>query len=72
MARNGVGRNAYRVLVAAPEGMSLLRRHRHRWEDNIKTDTKKVQKGGCGLDSSGSGGYVRRNVMNTVKNLNVL
>jgi len=55
VAGNGVGRNAYGVLVAAPEGKSLLGRDRHRWEDNIKTDTKEVLKGGCRLDSSGSG-----------------
>jgi hypothetical protein len=55
VARNGVGRNAYRDLVAAPEGKSLLGRHMHRWEDNIKTDTKEVRKVGCRLDSSGSG-----------------
>jgi hypothetical protein len=50
-----VGRNAYRVFVAASEGKNLLGRHRHRWEDNIKTDTKEVGKGGCRLDLSGSG-----------------
>jgi hypothetical protein len=55
VASNGVGRNAYRVLVAAPEGKSLLGRLRHRWEDNIKTDTKDVREGGCRLDSSDSG-----------------
>ena len=35
VARNGVGRNAYMVLVTAPERKSLLGRHKHRWEDNI-------------------------------------
>jgi hypothetical protein len=43
VAHNGVGRNAYRVLVAAPEGKSLLGRHRHRWEDNIQ---KKYERDG--------------------------
>jgi hypothetical protein len=29
-------RNAYKILVAKPEGKRPLGRHRHRWEDNIK------------------------------------
>ena len=32
----GDGRGAYMVLVGKPERRRLLRRPRHRWEDNIK------------------------------------
>ena len=41
----------YRVLVGKPEGRRPLRRHKRRWEDNIKMDLQDV---GCwGMDSSG-------------------
>jgi hypothetical protein len=33
-------RNAYKSLVGKPEGKRVLRRHRRRWEDNIKMDNK--------------------------------
>jgi hypothetical protein len=33
----GKRRGAYRVLVGRPEVKKALRRHRRRWEDNIKT-----------------------------------
>jgi hypothetical protein len=32
----------YRVLVGRPEGKRPLRRHRHRWEDNIKIDLRGI------------------------------
>ena len=32
----GKKRGATRVLVGRPEGKKALRRHRRRWEDNIK------------------------------------
>ena len=34
--------NAYRVLVGKPESKIHLGRTRHRWEDNIKMDLRKV------------------------------
>jgi hypothetical protein len=40
----GERRVAYRILVGKPEGRSPLGRPRHRLEDNIKMDLKKV---GC-------------------------
>jgi hypothetical protein len=44
----GERRGIYRVLVGSPEGKRLLRRHRHKWEVNVKMDR---QKGGCvGMD----------------------
>jgi hypothetical protein len=33
---------AYRILVGRPEGRRQVGRPRHRWEDNIKMDLKKV------------------------------
>jgi hypothetical protein len=36
LARMGVGRNVYRVLVGKPEGKRPLERPRHRWEDGIR------------------------------------
>ena len=45
VARMGVGRGVYRVLVGNPEGNRPIGRPRHRWEDNIKMDLQEV---GCG------------------------
>jgi hypothetical protein len=42
VARMGVGRGVYRVLVWKPEGKRPLERPRHRWEDNIKMDLKEI------------------------------
>jgi len=39
-----------RVLVGKPEGKRLLRRPRHKWENNIKTYLQEVGCGGYGLD----------------------
>jgi hypothetical protein len=40
----GEKRGAYGVLAGKPEGKRPLGKPRHRWEDNIKVDLKKV---GC-------------------------
>ena len=45
VARMGVRRSVYRVLVGKHEGKRPLGRPRHRWEDNIKMDLQEV---GCG------------------------
>jgi hypothetical protein len=45
VARMGVGRGVFSVLVGEPEGKRPLGRHRRRWEDNIKMDLQEV---GCG------------------------
>jgi hypothetical protein len=44
----GLRRGVYRVLVGKPEGKRPLRRHRRRWEDNIKMDIQEVGCGGMG------------------------
>jgi hypothetical protein len=48
VARKGETRNAYRILVAKPEGKKPLGRPRRRWVDNIKRDLREV--GGDGMD----------------------
>jgi hypothetical protein len=48
VARMGVGRNVYRVLVGKPEGKRLLERPRRNWDDGIKTDLGKIGWGGGG------------------------
>jgi hypothetical protein len=35
-------RNAYKILVAKPEGRRPPRRPRHRWEDNIRMDHREI------------------------------
>ena len=45
VARMGVERGVYRVLVGKPEGRRPLGRPRHRWVDNIRMDLQEV---GCG------------------------
>jgi hypothetical protein len=42
VARMGVGRNMYGVLVGKPEGKRPLGRPRHRWEDGIKMDLGEI------------------------------
>jgi hypothetical protein len=42
MARIGVGRDVYGVLVERPEGKRPLRRPRRRWECNIKMDLREI------------------------------
>jgi hypothetical protein len=38
----GERKGEYRFLEGKPEGKTPLVRHRHRWEDNIKTDLQEV------------------------------
>jgi hypothetical protein len=51
---HGRGRNMYRVLVRKPKGKRPLERPRHRLEDGIKVDSRKIG-WGSGVDSPGSG-----------------
>jgi hypothetical protein len=48
----GERRGVYKVLVEKPEGKRQFGGHRHRWENNIKTNLQNV---GCG------GGWVGSN-----------
>jgi hypothetical protein len=49
IARMGVERGAYRILVGRPEERRPLGRPRRRWEDNIKMDLEEMG-WGHGLD----------------------
>jgi len=42
VARMGEGKDVYRFLVGRPEGKRPLGTPKHRWEDNIKMDPKKM------------------------------
>ena len=48
-------RGAQRVLIGKPEGKRLLGRLRHRWDNGIKINLKKVGWEVHGLDRAGSG-----------------
>jgi hypothetical protein len=39
-------RKVYKVLVGKPEGKRPLERPRHRWEDGIRKDLRKIGLGG--------------------------
>jgi hypothetical protein len=43
VARMGVNRNAYRILVGKPEGKKLVGKPRRRWVDNIKMDVREIK-----------------------------
>jgi hypothetical protein len=64
----GEVKNAYNILVGKLEEKRTLRRHRHRWEHNIKMD---LRVGGYGLHSSGSGQRLWSAPVNTAMNLQV-
>jgi hypothetical protein len=36
-------RNAYTILVGKPEGKRPLRRHRRRWDENIRVDFRETE-----------------------------
>jgi hypothetical protein len=46
VARMGMKRNAYKILMGKPEGKRPLGRSRRRWEDNIKKDLREIGSGG--------------------------
>jgi hypothetical protein len=71
VARMGLGRGVYRVLVGRPEGRRPLGRPRRRWEDIIKMDLRVT-----GLDGTNWIGLARNRVhwrafVNTVMNFRV-
>ena len=55
VARVGVERGAYGVLVGKPEGKGPLGRPRRRWVDNIRMDLLGGGMWICGLDWAGTG-----------------
>jgi hypothetical protein len=42
-------RNGCRIFLGNPEGKRLLRRHGHRWKDNIKINLRKIGRRGVDL-----------------------
>jgi hypothetical protein len=54
VARMGEMRNAYKILVGTPEGKRPLGKSRHKWEDDIRLDLRKIW-WELWTDSSGSG-----------------
>jgi hypothetical protein len=42
----GEKRNACRIFMGKPAGKRLLKRHRRRWEDNIRMDLREIRWGG--------------------------
>jgi len=62
VARMGVRRGKYRILVGKPEGKRPVGRPRLRWEDNIKMDFRKwdvgVWTGSSWLRIGTGGGHV--------------
>jgi hypothetical protein len=55
VARTGQTKGAYTVSPGEPEGKRPLEKHRHIWEDNIKTDLQELYlMEGFGLNCSGS------------------
>jgi hypothetical protein len=42
LARIGVKRYRYRILIGKSDGKKQLGIHRHRWEHNFKTDLKET------------------------------
>jgi hypothetical protein len=52
----GERRGVYRILVGKAEGKRPLRRHRRRWEDNIKMDFQEGARSGLIWLRIGTGG----------------
>jgi hypothetical protein len=62
-------RCVYRVLVGKPEGKRPLGRPRHRWEDNIKIDIRKIGIDGANWIRLAKDRVQWRAFVNTVMNL---
>jgi hypothetical protein len=67
----GEQRNAYRILVGKPEGMSPLGRPRRRWVDNIKLDLTEIGWDGMDWIDLAQDRDQWRALVNTVMNLRV-
>jgi ribosome biogenesis protein Nip4 len=67
----GEVRGAYNILVGKSEGRRPLRRHRRRWEDNIKMDLREIGFGDVDWIHLAQDRDTWRAVVNTVMNLRV-
>jgi hypothetical protein len=72
VARMGVGRNVYRVLVGQTEGKRPREKPRHRWEDGIKIDLRESGWGGVEWIHLAQDRDRWRAVVSAVMNLRVL
>jgi hypothetical protein len=61
--------NAYKIMVAKPEGKRPLGRSIHRWEDNIKMDLRAIGWGGMDWIDLAQDRDQWRALVNTVMNL---
>jgi hypothetical protein len=71
VARMGVVRSAYSILVGKPEGRRPLGRPRSRWEDNIGMDLKEIGFGDVDWINLARDRGRWRALVNTVMNLRV-
>jgi hypothetical protein len=71
VARIGKGRGVHKVLVGRPEGKRPVGRLRHRWEDNIKLDLRKIGIDGANWIQLAQDRVQWRAFVNTVMNLRV-
>jgi hypothetical protein len=71
VARMEEMRNVYKMFVRKPEGKRSLGRLRHRWEDIIKMDLRKVGFGGVHCIHWAQNRDRWRALVNTVMNLRV-
>jgi len=69
VALMGEMRNAYNIFVGKSEGKRPLRRHRHRWEDNITMDLGEIEWEGVDWMNLAQFRNQWRALMNTVLNL---
>ena len=72
VARVGERRGVYGVLVGKRVGKKPLRKHRRRWEDNIKMDLQEVGCGGMDWIELAHDRGRWRALVNAVMNLRVL
>jgi hypothetical protein len=72
IARMGIMRNAYRMLIVKSEGKRALGRPRHRWEDIIKLDLREREWDAVDWINCTEGREQWRAVMNMIMNLWVL
>jgi hypothetical protein len=71
VARMGEMRNAYNIMVGKPEGKRPLGRHRHKWEDNIRTDLREIGCEGVDWIHLTRDRDQRRDLVKTVMNIRV-
>jgi hypothetical protein len=59
-------KDAYRILMAKPEGKRPRERPRRRWVDNIKMDLREIGRGGMDWIDLAKGREQWRSLVNTV------